>query len=66
MKKPDKIYNLTIVYNEDSDNIEYIEETIEVDNSNAPKPASVLLDMSDYWDKETIKLMKESYFLAEA
>ena len=66
MKKPDKIYNLTIVYNEDSDNIEYIEESIEIDNSNAPKPASVLLDMSDYWDKEPIKLMKESYFLAEA
>ena len=64
MNKPNKTYTLTVVYNEESEEVEYLQETICVDDSN--EPASVLVDFSDYWDKETIKLLKNVYFLAEA
>ena len=64
MNKPNKTYTLTVVYNEESEEVEYLQETICVDDSN--EPASVLVDFSDYWDKETIKLLKDVYFLAEA
>ena len=64
MAKPDKVYTLTIVFNEEKEEIEYLEETISVENTN--EPASVLVDFSDYWDEESIKLLKNVYFLAEA
>ena len=64
MNKPNKTYPLTVVYNEETEEVEYLQETICVDDTN--EPASVLVDFSDYWDKETIKLLKDVYFLAEA
>ena len=64
MNKPNKTYTLTVVYNEESEEVEYLQESICVDDSN--EPASVLVDFSDYWDKDTIKLLKNVYFLAEA
>jgi hypothetical protein len=64
MAKPDKVYTLTIVFNEEKEEIEYLEETISVENTN--EPASVLVDFSEYWDEESIKLLKNVYFLAEA
>ena len=64
MNKPNKTYTLTVVYNEESEEVEYLQESICVDDTN--EPASVLVDFSDYWDKETIKLLKDVYFLAEA
>ena len=64
MNKPNKTYTLTVVFNEGTEEIEYLQETICVDDSN--EPASVLVDFSDYWDKDTIKLLKNVYFLAEA
>ena len=64
MNKPNKTYTLTVVYNEGTEEVEYLQETICVDDTN--EPASVLVDFSDYWDKETIKLLKDVYFLAEA
>ena len=64
MNKPNKTYTLTVEYNEETEEVEYLQETICVDDTNAP--ASVLVDFSDYWDKETIKLLKDVYFLAEA
>ena len=64
MKKPNKTYTLTVVYNEESEEVEYLQETICVDEVN--EPASVLVDFSDYWDEESIKLLKNVYFLAEA
>ena len=64
MNKPNKTYTLTVVYNEETEEVEYLQETICVDDTN--EPASVLVDFSDYWDKETIKLLKDVYFLAEA
>jgi len=64
MNKPNKTYTLTVVYNEESEEVEYLQESICVDDTN--EPASVLVDFSDYWDKDTIKLLKNVYFLAEA
>ena len=64
MNKPNKTYTLTGGYNEGTEEVEYLQETICVDDSN--EPASVLVDFSDYWDKDTIKLLKDVYFLAEA
>tara|TARA_R100000789_G_scaffold42106_1_gene43804 strand:+ start:288 stop:482 length:195 start_codon:yes stop_codon:yes gene_type:complete len=64
MAKPDKVYTLTIVFNEEKEEIEYLEETISVENTN--EPASVLVDFSEYWDEESMKLLKNVYFLAEA
>ena len=64
MAKPDKVYTLTIVFNEEKEEIEYLEETISVENTN--EPASILVDFSEYWDEESIKLLKNVYFLAEA
>ena len=47
MNKPNKTYTLTVVYNEESEEVEYLQETICVDDSN--EPASVLIDFSDYF-----------------
>jgi len=64
MDKPNKIYTLTVVYNEELEQVEYLQETVCVDETN--EPASVLVDFSDYWDEESIRLLKNVYFLAEA
>ena len=65
MKKPNKIYTLTIVYNDDSEEVEYLQETICVDDADL-EISSILVDLSDYWDEETLKLLKDHYYLAEA
>ena len=65
MKKPNKTYTLTIEYNEGSEEVEYLQETISVDNVEVEK-SSILVDLSDYWDEETLKLLKDHYYLAEA
>ena len=64
MNKPNKTYTLTVVYNEGTEEVEYLQETVCVDDSN--ELASVLVDFSDYWDEESMKLLKNVYFLAEA
>ena len=66
MKKPDKIYNLTIVYNEEAEEVEYLQETISVEDTENVEKSSILVDLSDYWDDDTIKLLKDHYYLAEA
>ena len=64
MAKPDKVYTLTIVYNEEKEEIEYLQEMVSVENTN--EPASILVDFSEYWDEESMELLKDVYFLAEA
>ena len=64
MNKPNKTYTLTVVYNEGTEEVEYLQETICVDDAN--EPSSVLVDLSDYWDEDTLKLLKDHYYLAEA
>ena len=64
MAKPDKVYTLTIVFNEEKEEIEYLQEVVSIENTN--EPASILVDFSEYWDEESMKLLKNVYFLAEA
>ena len=66
MKKPNKIYTLTIVYSEDAEEVEYLQETICVDDMAEVEKASILVDLSDYWDEDTLKLLKDHYYIAEA
>ena len=53
------------MYNEDAEEVEYLQETISVDNAEVEK-SSILVDLSDYWDEDTLKLLKDHYYLAEA
>ena len=66
MKKPNKIYTLTVEYNDETEEVEYLQETICVDDTGVPAKPSILVDLSDYWDEETLKLLKDHYYLAEA
>ena len=66
MRKPDKTYTLTIVYNEESEEVEYLQETICVDDMGEPDSPPILADLSDYWDEDTLKQLKDHYYMAEA
>ena len=66
MKKPNKIYTLTIVYNDDSEEVEYLQETICVDDMVDIDNASILVDLSDYWDEDTLKQLTDHHYVAEA
>ena len=66
MKKPNKIYTLTIAYNEDSEEVEYLQETICVDDMEEIDNASILVDLSDYWDEDTLKQLTDHHYVAEA
>jgi len=66
MKKPNKIYTLTIVYSEDAEEVEYLQETICVDDMGDIDNASILVDLSDYWDEDTLKQLTDHHYVAEA
>ena len=60
-----KVYNLTIVFNEDSEEIEYIEETLE----NEIDQDSVVIDIiekEDYDRSSTIESLMRLNKIAEA
>jgi len=60
-----KVYNLTIVFNEDSEEIEYIEETLE----NEIDQDSVVIDIiekEDYDRSSTIEAIMRLNKIAEA
>jgi len=57
-----KKYILTIAYNEDTEDIEYISEEIEEDDMEyAFEYAELILD--DYFDDESLKLISSRYIL---
>ena len=66
MKKPNKIYTLTIEYNEDSEEVEYLQETIHVDDMGELDSPPMLVDLSDYWDEDSLKQLTDQYCIAEA
>ena len=53
------------MYNEGAEEIEYLQEYVCLDDADTPQ-SSILMDFSDYWDEETMKLLKDVYYLAEA
>ena len=60
-----KVYNLTIVFNEDSEEIEYIEETLEneIDQDEA---VIKLIEQEDYDRSATIEALMRHKKIAEA
>ena len=60
-----RIYTLTIVYNKETEEIEYISEEIEGDEKEMMLERGVV-DMGDYFDEETMELITGSYIVGEA
>ena len=60
-----KIYTLTIVYNEEKEEIEYISEEIEGDEKEVLLEHGVV-NMGDYFDEEAMKLITGCYIVGEA
>ena len=60
-----RIYTLTIVYNKETEEIEYISEEIEGDEKEMLLERGVV-DMGDYFDEETLELITGSYIVGEA
>ncbi len=58
-----KKYILTIEYDEDEDTVEYLQEEI-IDESASFYYGDIMLE--DYWDEETIELLKGVYILGES
>tara|TARA_Y100000034_G_scaffold64444_1_gene77969 strand:- start:25 stop:207 length:183 start_codon:yes stop_codon:yes gene_type:complete len=59
-----KIYSLTIVYDEDSDEIEYIEESL--DDANSDNIVIATIDKEDYERTSTIETIMKMKKIAEA
>jgi len=60
-----RIYTLTIVYNRETEEIEYISEEIEGDEKEMSLERGVV-DIGDYFDEETMKLITGCYIVGEA
>ena len=60
-----RIYTLTIGYNKETEEIEYISEEIEGDEKEMLLERGVV-DMGDYFDEETMELITGSYIVGEA
>ena len=54
------------MYNEETEELEYLQETICVDDTAEVEKASILVDLSDYWDEDSLKQLSDHYYLAEA
>tara|TARA_Y100001951_G_C11086747_1_gene154428 strand:- start:279 stop:461 length:183 start_codon:yes stop_codon:yes gene_type:complete len=59
-----KVYNLTIVYDENTDTVEYIEETVEAPTD--PETAVIVLAEDTYESSSTIDIIKKLKEIAEA
>ena len=59
-----KVYNLTIVYDENTDLIEYIEETVEAPTD--PETATIVLAEDTYESSSSIDIIKKLKEIAEA
>jgi hypothetical protein len=57
-----KTYILTITYNEDTDEIEYIQEEL-IDDSDDIFLKYGDIIISDYFDEESLELIENSYIL---
>ena len=58
-----KTYILTIEYNEDTEEIEYISEEIVGDEDSFMIGD---IDLADIWDKESLELISDSYIIGES
>ena len=62
-----RIYHLTIEYNAETEEIEYILETVdEVDEDHVQLTQIGVINLEEYFDKETLKEILSNYEMAEA
>ena len=59
-----KTYILTIEYNEETEEIEYLREEIVGDEENVFIMGDI--DLADIWDKESLELIADSYIIGES
>jgi|TARA_Y100000310_G_scaffold283051_1_gene304750 hypothetical protein len=60
-----KIYTLTIVYNDEKEEIEYLTEEIQGDGSEVLREQGVV-EMEGYFDEEDLELISGCYIVGEA
>ena len=60
-----KVYTLTIAYNEEKEEIEYITEGIE-GNATSVLEEHGVVDLGDYFDEDDLKIIAGSYIVGEA
>jgi len=60
-----KIYTLTIVYNEEKEEIEYISEELSSDQTGVLREHGIV-DMGEYFDEDDLKLITGCYIVGEA
>ena len=62
-----RIYHLTIEYDAETEEIEYILETVdEVDEDHVQLTQIGSIDLEEYFDKETLREILSNYEMAEA
>ena len=62
-----RIYHLTIEFDPDTEEIEYILETIdEIDDDHVKLVQIGSVDLEEYFDKETLKEILQNYEMGEA
>ena len=62
-----RVYHLTIEYDKETEDIEYILETIdEVDEDHVQLVQIGAIDLEEYFDKETLKEILQNYEVGEA
>ena len=62
-----RVYHLTIEFDSETDNIEYILETVdEVDEGHIQLTQIGVIDLEEYFDKETLKEILSNYEVGEA
>ena len=60
-----KVYTLTIVYSDDKEEIEYLTEEIQSDESEV-LTGNGIIEMDGYFDEEGLKLITGCYIIGEA
>ena len=60
-----RTYTLTIVYNEDKEEIEYISEELEGDTKGVLEENGVV-DVGEYFDEDDLEIISGSYIIGEA
>ena len=62
-----RIYHLTIEYDQETEEIEYILETVdEVDEDHVKLTQIGVMDLEEYFDKDTLKEILSNYEVGEA
>ena len=61
-----KIYTLTIAYDDNKEEIEYMSEEITVEDEDILVTDYGIINITDYFDEEGLKLVSGCYIIGEA